>query len=122
MPTERVVLQLPCHRHVDGVAVECVHHAEHDVALFRLALQVVRVADQLVLHRRAVCGVVLAAMSEECAELVDELLILTFASFPLCEHTGLRAQQVGRKTHVVHLVASVQHLQVQLGEPITVLN
>lgn len=107
---------------MDGVAVECVHHAEHDVALLRLALQVVRVADQLVLHRRAVCGVVLAAMSEECAELVDELLILTFASFPLCEHTGLRAQQVGRKTHVVHLVASVQHLQVQLGEPITVLN
>ena len=107
---------------MDGVAVECVHHAEHDVALLRLALQVVRVADQLVLHRRAVCGVVLAAMSEECAELVDELLILTFASFPLCEHTGLSAQQVRRKTHVVHLVASVQHLQVQLGEPITVLN
>ena len=116
-PTQRVVQQLPRHRHLDRVLVEAIQHLEQHVRLRRLQLQLRRLRQQPRLQRvPVVLRHVLPPVEVQLqvvAELPQTLVVYT--------SIARRVPTLIRRIVEV-LVPVVQKVQVQLRQTVAVLN
>ena len=79
--------------------------------------------DQLVLQRPQRRGAVLRAVDEVLAKLVNELMAFVYLSNALMDATGLAGNGKCGGVCVAHLVlAAIEDLQIELREPIAVLD
>ena len=79
--------------------------------------------DQLILQRPQRRGAVLRAVDEVLAKLVNELMAFVYLSNALMDATGLAGNGKGGGVCVAHLVlTAIEDLQIELREPIAVLD
>lgn len=79
--------------------------------------------DQLVLQRPQRRGAVLRAVDEVLAKLVNELMTFVYLSNAVMDTTGLAGNGKGGGVRVARLVlAAIEDLQIELREPIAVLD